>query len=624
MFVAVMLMLVAPSATPAEEYPELPTPWEYLGYMYDRNPDGSSEQSNFFLERLEIYPDCPGSEILNTGHHVATHVAVQYRQDGEWHWRPALYADEESIPELDLFSACYLLADPDTPGAYFLAYQRSGPFGTHLLFYMTPREASGPDEQPYDANVLLTGRDELGEPGDSICSGTWGLPVPFTRQEKPCLLVLVNDRFNEAPGLCSSTHAIIQSLEAGESWGTIPRNRYQHVWIESGRDWVPLRWNALEILGGDPLPDLPSATQVGAVVFQYEDATYLLTAGGATKNSWNWANSTSRGFLTLYRFLDGSPPGADMDYRVELVEALVDPVGAMPGSPAMTGGFVPTWIHPVQSAGAPGAVPSFLACLSRRPADDLERWVHDFGDGPEPVSGGFVILQGGEGVQGPTFTLEPPRPGDRDYEMGYPAGPWPGVDGEKVIFKSSWEGRNLTLAVPKLGGVFDLNNALTLFDQNKVVSSDEWEMHFFQAAFIGTFPHLARDDWDLVLPFSIVSKADSTYVRHTYITWNELATALDESGGGGINSAASCSPNPSCGEVRICFSLRRAGEVRLQVYDIAGRRLRTLRRDHLGRGPQSIEWDGRDRGHRELPAGVYFYRLATEIGEATGRLILLR
>jgi subtilisin family serine protease len=57
------------------------------------------------------------------------------------------------------------------------------------------------------------------------------------------------------------------------------------------------------------------------------------------------------------------------------------------------------------------------------------------------------------------------------------------------------------------------------------------------------------------------------------------------------------------------------------LYDLAGRRLRTLTLDPTG----TIAWDGRDDAGRRLPAGTYLLRTATPAGNALiGRLVIVR
>ncbi|MCK4340216.1 MAG: hypothetical protein KAY37_00650 [Phycisphaerae bacterium] len=104
------------------DYPELPEPWQYLGYFYDPLYDGV-RQTNCYLDRTEVFSESSGQELLHAGHHVGTHLAVQYREsDGSWYWRPALYPDRESVPEYpplaDPFSAVTLAENPECPGAY--------------------------------------------------------------------------------------------------------------------------------------------------------------------------------------------------------------------------------------------------------------------------------------------------------------------------------------------------------------------------------------------------------------------------------------------------------------------------------------------------------------------------
>lgn len=54
-----------------------------------------------------------------------------------------------------------------------------------------------------------------------------------------------------------------------------------------------------------------------------------------------------------------------------------------------------------------------------------------------------------------------------------------------------------------------------------------------------------------------------------------------------------------------------AAAARLEVFDLGGRRVRTLADRVLDIGAHVIEWDGRDREGRTVPHGLYFARLST-------------
>jgi hypothetical protein len=77
------------------------------------------------------------------------------------------------------------------------------------------------------------------------------------------------------------------------------------------------------------------------------------------------------------------------------------------------------------------------------------------------------------------------------------------------------------------------------------------------------------------------------------------------------------SPNPfvpRSGALSIRFSLPAAGDVRLAVYDLEGRRVATPFDGPASAGGHAIAWDGWSDGGAPLGAGLYFVRLATPAG----------
>ncbi|MEZ4387042.1 MAG: hypothetical protein R3D98_05610 [Candidatus Krumholzibacteriia bacterium] len=83
-------------------------------------------------------------------------------------------------------------------------------------------------------------------------------------------------------------------------------------------------------------------------------------------------------------------------------------------------------------------------------------------------------------------------------------------------------------------------------------------------------------------------------------------------------------PNPFNPSTTIAFDLLEDSPILLQVLDLQGRLVRELASVYLYAGPQSFVWDGRDRRRREMPSGVYLYRLATPVREETRAMTLLR
>ena len=91
-----------------------------------------------------------------------------------------------------------------------------------------------------------------------------------------------------------------------------------------------------------------------------------------------------------------------------------------------------------------------------------------------------------------------------------------------------------------------------------------------------------------------------------------------------LDFLAPASPNPVRSRTSIRFGLARAGDVRLELYDLAGRRVCTLASGAMPAGPHAAEWNSRDQNGRTVAAGVYFVRLATAARVYHSRVVVLK
>jgi len=88
--------------------------------------------------------------------------------------------------------------------------------------------------------------------------------------------------------------------------------------------------------------------------------------------------------------------------------------------------------------------------------------------------------------------------------------------------------------------------------------------------------------------------------------------------------ALKASPNPFNPLTDISFHLEEAADVRLAVYDLAGRLVRRLDQGHRLAGRHQVPWDGRDRTGRLASSGVYQVRIETGLGVATTKVVLAK
>jgi hypothetical protein len=84
-------------------------------------------------------------------------------------------------------------------------------------------------------------------------------------------------------------------------------------------------------------------------------------------------------------------------------------------------------------------------------------------------------------------------------------------------------------------------------------------------------------------------------------------------------------PSPFAGATTLGYDLPISGPATLQVYDLAGRQVRTLARESAASaGTHRVVWDGLDAQGRPAPAGIYVCRLDAGTASITERLIRLR
>jgi flagellar hook capping protein FlgD len=72
----------------------------------------------------------------------------------------------------------------------------------------------------------------------------------------------------------------------------------------------------------------------------------------------------------------------------------------------------------------------------------------------------------------------------------------------------------------------------------------------------------------------------------------------------------SATPNPTRSGTQISFEVPGSGSaVRLQVFDVAGRRVAVLIDGELSGGRHAARWEGRYENGSQAASGIYFYKL---------------
>lgn len=91
-----------------------------------------------------------------------------------------------------------------------------------------------------------------------------------------------------------------------------------------------------------------------------------------------------------------------------------------------------------------------------------------------------------------------------------------------------------------------------------------------------------------------------------------------------VYSLSASYPNPSRDNSTIKFALPQAGQVKIEIYNIAGQRVKTLVNGSLGAGYHQITWNGRNEAGQKVANGVYMYRMNSGSFTATKKLLMVK
>ena len=81
------------------------------------------------------------------------------------------------------------------------------------------------------------------------------------------------------------------------------------------------------------------------------------------------------------------------------------------------------------------------------------------------------------------------------------------------------------------------------------------------------------------------------------------------------------SPNPSRGPIRIAYALAHEARVDMAIWDVSGRRVRSIVETSMSAGPHETAWDGVDAAGLRVRPGVYQVRLKGAGAEVSARIV---
>ncbi|MGE5458615.1 MAG: T9SS type A sorting domain-containing protein, partial [Methanococcaceae archaeon] len=83
-------------------------------------------------------------------------------------------------------------------------------------------------------------------------------------------------------------------------------------------------------------------------------------------------------------------------------------------------------------------------------------------------------------------------------------------------------------------------------------------------------------------------------------------------------------PNPFNPSTRISYNITKPGTVKLNVFDVMGRHVKTLVDTNQQSGNYSVIWNGVNDLGQKISSGIYFYSLSSNEMTETKKMILLK
>jgi hypothetical protein len=111
----------------------------------------------------------------------------------------------------------------------------------------------------------------------------------------------------------------------------------------------------------------------------------------------------------------------------------------------------------------------------------------------------------------------------------------------------------------------------------------------------------------------VVADHSEVVSRSVSVTTRAFALALRQN-----------TPNPFNPTTVISFTLPEKTRVTVSIYDVKGRRVRTLVDESIDEGYHERIWDGKDDGGGQVSTGIYFYSLTADDRRLTRKMLLLK
>jgi len=124
---------------------------------------------------------------------------------------------------------------------------------------------------------------------------------------------------------------------------------------------------------------------------------------------------------------------------------------------------------------------------------------------------------------------------------------------------------------------------------------------------------------------AISTQANRRLLMQRSLQWFGLVPSdVEEMSADRAGTSIAAFPNPAAPGATLSYRVSSSGRAEIEIFGLDGSLVRTLLKEDRPAGNHTLYWDGRDDAGREVPSGVYFFKLAAGGDRSSGKVVLTR
>lgn len=123
--------------------------------------------------------------------------------------------------------------------------------------------------------------------------------------------------------------------------------------------------------------------------------------------------------------------------------------------------------------------------------------------------------------------------------------------------------------------------------------------------------------------YAIICNPYSNYTSQVLV-YNGISTYSETSNSEILKNTLSNYPNPFNPSTKLSFSLDKASDVKLTVYNIKGQKVNDIFSGYLNSGKHEYVWNGTDQNGNNVSSGIYFTRIESSNGVYVRKMMMIK